>query len=123
MAATRCLRHALAGAFALVLLAGLAGGAGAAGPLTPEPARSSATRPSTAPPGAQTPAPPPGAAAAAGVPTAAAGLCQCISDHNERRTSCLASPAVCQSACGSSRYSFVPYASLTCPAGGQPASQ
>lgn len=68
--------------------------------------------PSPAPPASATPAP--GADAAIAAPTGV-GLCQCISDHNERRFECLNGPAVCQSACGSTHYSFVPYANFSCP--------
>jgi len=61
------------------------------------------------------PAPPVPTADAAIVPPTGVGLCQCISDHAERRFECLPAPAVCQSACGSTHYSFVPYANFSCP--------
>jgi hypothetical protein len=40
----------------------------------------------------------------------AAGMCQCVDDHDRRNVKCLSSPQECQSACASSKYSFVPNA-------------
>jgi hypothetical protein len=112
MSASRrpCLyRFARSLGIAVVLLLGaMVAAAGTAG-AAPRNARPAATQPPPAPPVQPE---------TASAPTASAGLCQCIADHNERRTSCLGSPAVCQSTCGSTHYSFVPYAVFSCSAAG-----
>ncbi len=69
------------------------------------------SQPVAAPGGPQPVAAPPPPPAAAEVAT---GICQCLADHDRRQIRCLSSVQECQSACGSSLYSFVPNAP-SCP--------
>jgi hypothetical protein len=58
-----------------------------------------------------------GAPAAAPAPAAAipvAGLCQCISNRQTLELMCQPNPQACQSACGTSHYTFVPNAIYSC---------
>jgi hypothetical protein len=76
----------------------------------------------------QEPAPPPANQSPASmiIPGGAAGLCECLINHDpsapafdktKMHQSCLASVDACQAACNSDHYyTFVPHAAFTCPA-------
>jgi len=75
--------------------------------------------PAATPQASPQPLPPAARPAAPIIPArAATGMCQCISDHDRRHISCLASVEECQAACAASKYSFVPNAP-NCPATAQ----